>query len=319
MINPGLIMRERRICAMKISQSRANIMLVIVAILWGSSYVFAKQVVDAGMQSGLINGCRGTFCIAAGYLLFHTKINKMSRRDLKIGLTAGVINFSGYYLQTAALRYTTPAKNAFLTTMYVVLAPFILWLFWHQAPRRKDYFAIALAVIGMALLSGISPSSFTLQLGDLLTLVSAIFWALQLIYFAKFASTVSSPWIVIFLIGLVQGSLGWLCALLFERPSFAHVHWVQALIPLAILAIVVTFLAQGMQITAQHFTTPTAAGIILMLESLFASLMSVALGFDRVTPQLIIGGIILILANLIMQIDLAKIPLARRQTPNRLN
>lgn len=51
-----------------------------------------------------------------------------------------------------------------MTTMYVVIAPFILWLFWHQAPRRKDYFAIILAVIGMALLSGISlltsPSSW---------------------------------------------------------------------------------------------------------------------------------------------------------------
>lgn len=93
-----------------------------------------------------------------------------------------------------------------MTTMYVVIAPFILWLFWHQAPRRKDYFAIILAVIGMALLSGISPANFTLQLGDLLTLISAIFWALQLIYFAKFASTVSSPWIVIFLIGLVRGA-----------------------------------------------------------------------------------------------------------------
>lgn len=197
MIIGGLYKRKKNIY-MQISQSRANLMLVLVAILWGSSYVFAKQVVDAGMQSGLINGCRGTFCVAAGYLLFHAKINQMSRRDLKIGLTAGLINFSGYYLQTAALRYTTPAKNAFLTTMYVVIAPFILWLFWHQAPRRKDYFAIILAVIGMALLSGISPANFTLQLGDLLTLISAIFWALQLIYFAKFASTVSSPWIVIF-------------------------------------------------------------------------------------------------------------------------
>ena len=315
MIIGGLYKRKKNIY-MQISQSRANLMLVLVAILWGSSYVFAKQVVDAGMQSGLINGCRGTFCVAAGYLLFHAKINQMSRRDLKIGLTAGLINFSGYYLQTAALRYTTPAKNAFLTTMYVVIAPFILWLFWHQAPRRKDYFAIILAVIGMALLSGISPANFTLQLGDLLTLISAIFWALQLIYFAKFASTVSSPWIVIFLIGLVQGSLGWVCALLFERPSFAHVHWLQALVPLAILAIVVTFLAQGMQITAQHFTTPTAAGIILMLESLFASLMSVALGFDRLPPQLVIGGVILILANLLMQLDLAKMPFVKRISSN---
>ena len=88
MIMSGLYKRKKNIY-MRISQSRANLMLVLVAILWGSSFVFAKQVVDAGMQSGLINGCRGTFCVAAGYLLFHAKINQMSRRDLKIRLTAG--------------------------------------------------------------------------------------------------------------------------------------------------------------------------------------------------------------------------------------
>lgn len=71
-----------------------------------------------------------------------------------------------------------------------------------------------------------------------------------------------------------------------------------------------------MQITAQHFTTPTAAGIIIMLESLFASLMSVALGFDRLTPQLVIGGVILILANLLMQLDLAKMPFVKRISSN---
>ncbi len=53
-----------------------------------------------------------------------------------------------------------------------------------------------------------------------------------------------------------------------------------------------------------------------MLESLFASLMSVALGFDRLTPQLVIGGVILILANLLMQLDLAKMPFVKRISSN---
>ena len=99
-------------------------MLFIVAILWGSSYVFAKLTVEAGMHSGLINACRGTMCVLAGGLIFFKKIRHMTWVDFRLGLVIGTINFLGYYLQTDALRYTTPAKNAFLTTMYIVVAPF---------------------------------------------------------------------------------------------------------------------------------------------------------------------------------------------------
>ena len=98
-------------------------MLLLVAILWGSSYVFAKLTIQAGMHSGVINACRGTMCVIAGYIIFHKQINQMTWLDFKLGLLMGTINFLGYFLQTDALRYTTPAKNAFLTTLYVAIAP----------------------------------------------------------------------------------------------------------------------------------------------------------------------------------------------------
>ena len=288
-------------------------MLLLVAILWGSSYVFAKLTIQAGMHSGVINACRGTMCVIAGYIIFHKQINQMTWLDFKLGLLMGTINFLGYFLQTDALRYTTPAKNAFLTTLYVAIAPLILWLFWHERPQRKTYFAVALAIIGMAVITNVANTGLQLNFGDFLTVVSAIFWALQLIFFGKYAPTVSSPWVVIFMIGLCQGTFGWITTGLFERTNLTQIHWVQALIPLAILAIVVTFLAQGMQITAQQYTDATSAGLLLMLESFFASTMSVIMGYDPLTPQLIWGGLILLLANAIMQVNFQDVPFLRKQ------
>lgn len=288
-------------------------MLLLVAILWGSSYVFAKLTIQAGMHSGVINACRGTMCVIAGYIIFHKQINKMTWLDFKLGLLMGTINFLGYFLQTDALRYTTPAKNAFLTTLYVAIAPLILWLFWHERPQRKTYFAVALAIIGMAVITNVANTGLQLNFGDFLTVVSAIFWALQLIFFGKYAPKVFSPWVVIFMIGLCQGTFGWITTGLFERTNLTQIHWVQALIPLAILAIVVTFLAQGMQITAQQYTDATSAGLLLMLESFFASTMSVIMGYDPLTPQLIWGGLILLLANAIMQINFQDVPFLRKQ------
>ena len=288
-------------------------MLLLVAILWGSSYVFAKLTIQAGMHSGVINACRGTMCVIAGYIIFYKQINKMTWLDFKLGVLMGTINFLGYFLQTDALRYTTPAKNAFLTTLYVAIAPLILWLFWHERPQRKTYFAVALAIIGMAVITNVANPELQLNFSDFLTVVSAIYWALQLIFFGMYAPKVSSPWVVIFMIGLCQGTFGWITTGLFERTNLTQIHWVQALIPLAILAIVVTFLAQGMQITAQQYTDATSAGLLLMLESFFASTMSVIMGYDPLTPQLIWGGLILLLANAIMQINFQDVPFLRKQ------
>ena len=165
----------------------------------------------------------------------------------------------------------------------------------------------------MAVITNVANTELQLNFGDFLTVVSAIFWALQLIFFGKYAPKVSSPWVVIFMIGLCQGTFGWITTGLFERTNLTQIHWVQALIPLAILAIVVTFLAQGMQITAQQYTDATSAGLLLMLESFFASTMSVIMGYDPLTPQLIWGGLILLLANEIMQINFQDVPFLRKQ------
>lgn len=299
---------------MKISKRKANLMLLLVAIIWGSSYVFAKLTVQAGMHSGVINACRGTMCVVGGYLIFHKKINNMTMKDFKLGLLLGTVNFLGYYLQTDALRYTTPANNAFLTTLYVALAPLLLWLFWHERPQRKTYFAVTLAIIGMAIITNVINTGMHFNFGDILTLTSAIFWALQIIFFGKYAAEASSPWVLIFMIGACQGTYGWITTALFERATLPHIHWLQALIPVAILAIFVTFLAQGLQITAQRYTDATSAGLLLMLESFFASILSVIMGYDPLTPQLIWGGLVLLLANTIMQINLNDLPFLRHHS-----
>lgn len=298
---------------MEINKRQATLLLFFSTILWGSSYIFLKLATNAGMHSGLINACRGTICALIGYLLFFKQINRLTRRDIKLGLVIGVINYLGYYLQTAGLRYTTPAKSSFITALYVAIAPLILWLFWHERPRRKTCFAIALAVIGMAVLTNVGQNGLHLQYGDFLTLLSTVFWALQIIFFNKVAPQSSSSWVVLFMVGFWQGIFGWLTFFGTERATFGQIHWMQALVPIVILAVGITFLGQGMQIIGQAHTDATSAGLILILESFFASVFSVMLGYDRLTPQLVVGGAILLLASAMMQVDLQSLPFFRKK------
>ncbi len=294
------------------SKHKANLLLLAVAILWGASYIFVQMAISAGMHSGMINAVRGSICVIGCLLVFNKSIRDMTKFDFKAGLLMGITNFVAYYLQTDGLRFTTPAKNAFITTMYVAISPILLWVFWHERPRRKTYFVIPLALIGMGILTNVAASDLALNKGDLITLISSIFWALQLIFFGKIASKASSPWVIIFMIGLVQGVAGWIVSLTTETQTFAHIHWLQALIPVTLLAILVTFIAQGMQITAQKYTDATSAGLLLMLESFFASVLSVIIGYDSLTHSLIIGGAILLLANAIMQTDLHHLPFLKK-------
>ncbi|WP_367341246.1 DMT family transporter [Limosilactobacillus sp.] len=287
---------------MKLSKTFANLTLLFVTVLWGSTYIFNKMVVNAGMQSGTINAVRGAMCVLGGVVLFHRQLRRMTRFDLKVGLAVGLVNFCGYYLRTLGLRQTTPAKSSFITVTYVILTPLLLWLFWHERPQKKIILAIPLSLAGMAVLTGITSTHWTLQQGDLITFLSAFFWALQIIIFAKYASRASSPWVIICLIGVVQVICGTPLALLTERQTFAAVHWVQALIPLAIIAIVITYAARGLQIYAQKYTDATSASLILMTESFFATVTSIICGYDQLSINLVIGGGLILLGNLIMQV-----------------
>ncbi|WP_461225605.1 DMT family transporter [Lacticaseibacillus suihuaensis] len=286
---------------MTVTKTRANAMLAVAAMIWGSGYLFTKLATNAGMPAGLINGIRGLIYAGLAGLLFHKALAKMTRQDLVVGLIAGTINFLGFQLQTIGLAYTTPANNAFLTAIYVLFVPFICWLLFKQRPERKSYVAIAICVIGMAVLTNVFGQGLSLHLGDLLTLASAVFYALQIVYFGT-APAESSPWVLAFMLGATQAVYGLTWSGLFERHAYAAIDWQAGLWPVLVLGLLSSFGAQTLQVVGQRHTDPTPAGLILMTESLFGSLFSVALGFEPFTLNLLIGGALILLALVVMQV-----------------
>lgn len=290
---------------MQISKGHANFMLLIAAMIWGAGYIFSKLATNANMQAGLINAIRGFIYAGLAFIFFHKAILKMTKIDLRIGLTAGFINFLGYQFQTWGLRFTTPSNNAFLTAIYVVIIPIIIWLIYKRRPEKKSYPAIIIAVIGMGFLTNIVQNGFTLHIGDLLTLISAFFYALQIVYFGM-RTTSTSPFVLSFMLGITQGGFGLIWSLLFEHASYATINWQAGLWPVVVLGIMSSFGAQTLQILGQRFTDPTPAGLILMTESMFGSIFSVVLGFEPFTMHLLLGGVLIIVAILIMQLDFSR-------------
>lgn len=299
---------------MKLQKWQANVVLLLTAMIWGASYIFIKQAIRSGMPAGMINAIRGFIFAMLIYLFFHKKINKMTRTDLKVGTIAGVINFAGYQLQTTGLRYTTPSNSAFLTATYVVMIPFIVWIFYKRKPLLKSYFSIAICFLGTIFLTNVVNNGFTLELGDSLTLASAFFFAWQIVHFSNAVAN-SDPFIVSFMLGSVQAVASLVWSLFFEQSHYATINWNAAIPPVLILGVFASFGAQTMQVVGQKFTDSTSAGLILMTESLFGSIFSVILGFDKLESNLIIGGLLIVLAIFIMEFNAQRIFLHKKILP----
>lgn len=287
---------------MKLTKTQANLALTLTAVIWGSGYIFTKLATDAHVPAGLINGYRGLMYVVLVSLFFGKTIRKMTRQEFKIGLIAGLINLVAYQLQTVSMIYTTPADNAFLTATYIIIIPFIMWLVFREAPAPKSYIAIVICMVGVMALTGIFQTGLHLAYGDFLVILSALAYAIQIVYFGSTAATMN-PWITAFMLGAVQCVGGFLLSFATETASYGQIDWRAGLIPVVYLGVVSSFGAQSLQLIGQKFTNPTPAGLILMTESVFGSLFSVMFGFEPFTANLLIGGLLILIAILIMQLD----------------
>lgn len=288
---------------MKLSKTQANMTLLFVAFLWGTSYTFIKQAIAAQMPPGFINTFRGLIFALLIYLFFYKTINSMTRAEFRIGLFAGIINCIVLQLQTVGLQYTTPSNSSFLTSTYVVILPFVTWLVYRKQPPKKSYLSIALCLVGMIYLTGVVENGFHIQLGDLLSVLAAVALSFQIVYYGNVA-TGARPQIVAFMLGITQAVISSTYSLVFERDVFRLINWSQAILPVIILGVTASFAAQTLQITCQKYTDTVTTGLILVTESLFASLVSVLFGIEQLTKRLTIGGTLIILALVVIQFNM---------------
>ena len=112
-----------------------KLLILSATIVWGSSFVVLKDTLSAfgdGHFTFFILACR--FLIASViFLAFSVKrFKEFNKKILVHGIILGVILFFAYAVQTVALNYTTPSKNAFLTETYCVFVPFIMCFFFKK-------------------------------------------------------------------------------------------------------------------------------------------------------------------------------------------
>lgn len=268
----------------------ADLALFAVAIIWGSGFVIIKNTLDV-VSPFYLNAYR---FIIAGILLglvFHKRLFKASKKDLKAGLIIGLFLFTAFSIQTEGLQYTEASKQAFLTSTYVIMVPFIYWMISKKKPNNFEVAAAFLCLIGIGILS--LEKNLGLGYGETLTLISAVLFAFHVAVTGYFARK-SDVFVISIIQLLVTGILSLVCALIFEGTDIAIDS--SAIMPILYLAVFSSMLAFLIQTVAQKYTSSTHTAIILSLEALFGSIFGVLLLNDPVTIKFVTGASIILIS-----------------------
>jgi len=278
------------------SRLKADLLLVLVALIWGSAFIAQSIATKTGLAF-LHNGA--SFVIASLVLLPLIKRSTvLPKGQWKWMLIAGFLLFGGSALQQYGLFYTKVANASFLTTIYVIFTPFLLWVLYGDKARKLDLLAALLALTGAFLLS--TGGTIEWQLGDLLEILGALFWGFHLVLIAKHASNFDS---ISFACGqfMVCGLLNFGVGFFTENvhalflPAVIGATFYRALFSIGI--------GYTLQVWAQKFTSATDASLIFSLEAVFAAVIAWLLLGETLAVVQIVGCALILVAAFFPQLS----------------
>lgn len=272
--------------------------LLGATLIWGSSFIILKSTLDS-VPTLWVLALRFTGAALLMALIGIKELRKLDWQYVKKGLGLGTALFVAYTLQTFGLEYTTPGKNAFLTATYCVIVPFMWWFFTKKRPDGYNIAAALICILGMALVS--LDGGLSLGLGDALTICCGFFYALHIILTAR-AVEGRSPVLLSMLQFAVAAVWCWIAAPIvspFPQSVPASAWW-----SIAYLCFMCTGICFLLQTIGQKHTPPQTASIILTLESVFGTLLSVLFYHEQLSLKTAAGFVLIFVAVLISETKL---------------
>ena len=276
---------------------QAEIYLLIIVIIWGSTFALIKGVIDT-IPPYTYLAYRFLLASLILVVIFWKRLKKLNIIVLKKGSLIGIFLFLGYTLQTVGIKYTTATKAGFITGLSVVLVPIISHFFIKDKVSRNSVIGVVLAFIGLWFLN--YSGSFSFNLGDFLVLLCAFSFAMHIISVGLFSKKLDYVLLAITQITVVF-VLSLLMALIFERPAIhlsysSYIWW-----SIVITGIFATALAFYMQNRFQRYSTATKTAIIFSGEPISAAMFAYFLLGEKVGLIAWAGGLLIIFGMIISQ------------------
>ncbi|MGK3949494.1 DMT family transporter [Microbacterium sp. K2] len=285
---------------------RQEIALIAVTAVWGSTFLLVHWAMQ---HSGpwFFVGIRFLIAGLISVIIFRRALRGMRWRDIGAGVAIGVMIYLGYGLQTVGLQTIDSSTSAFITAMYIPLVPLAQWAVFRKRPPAMAFVGAALAFLGLLFIAGPDAFALTLGSGEILTLISTLPIAAEIILISVFAGRIDLGRITIVQL-LTAGALGILTMPVVGEgvPEFSWI-WVGCALGLGAASCIIQLTMNW----AQKSVSPTRATIIYAGEPVWAAVIGRIAG-ERLPVAALIGGALVVLGILASELKLVR---RREPTP----
>lgn len=278
---------------MKLKPSPTLALLGVTAI-WGSTFVVVK---DAVARMPVTDFLTWRFALAALAMLVlrPRSVARLGPDGRRVGVVLGLALGAGYLLQTLGLQHTSAAVSGFITGMFVVLTPLGAAVLLRTPPGRTAWASVALATVGLGLLSlhGLAVGS-----GELLTLGCAVAFTLHIVGLGRWSSRHDAFGLAVVQLLTTAG----MCAAVAVPGGVAVPPDAGVWGALAVTALAATALAFVVQTWAQAHLPPTRAAVVMTMEPVFGGVFAVLLAGEVLGPRTVLGAVLVLAAMLLTEL-----------------
>ena len=220
---------------------------------------------------------------------------------LRKGLILGIVFSIAQNFQQFAFYYSTSGKIAFITAFYMFFVPLFSVLFLKKKIAVLTWISILIGLIGLFFLC-IDPADLTsINLGDILALICAIFYAVQIMLIDKYLEDGTSGVQLSFMQFVVASIISVIAMFIFEQPNLADIK--TAAPSLLYSGIMSCGIAYTLQIVGQKHASPVVASLLMCLESVFAVITAAIILHENMLPREMAGCLIMFGAIILSQVS----------------
>ncbi len=275
--------------------NKYKVALFACAFVWGFGYVAMDHLITTSSPMMAI-ALRFIGAALIMYIVSFTTINKTMLKNITPSLILGVVLFVAFLFQTYGLTLTSTSKNAFLTATNVIWTPIIVSIFYKYKVSKNVIIGCALMVVGVGFVSLDGLSKF--NLGDILTLIGAFFFAIHIIFINKFARKGNVDSLVFGQL-LTTGILALISTLIIGQNTIVLGR--EFIISFLFVIIFSTALCFYLQNYGLSHVESSQGAIILSLESMFGVIAAMIIDHERVNLITLVGFLIMFSAILIAE------------------
>lgn len=271
------------------TQVFASLGLLLTAAVWGFAFVVVKDSLD---YVGSVYMVAIRFSIAAIGLaiIFCKRLKKIDKKHLLMGGVTGLFLFLAYLVQTIGCSYTTAGKNAFLTTIYVILIPLIGWPLYKKRPHWYVFVAAGLSLTGIGLLALGGDDISGINIGDILTLLCGLFFALHILWTEKCNKEGCDTIIITMLQFAFAAFFGWILAPFMDGAfPIVAIQTPKVVLSMLYLGLFSSMICFSLQNIGLKYVQSSLASLFLSFESVFGVLFSTIFLHETLTLKMAVG------------------------------